>query len=153
MRELIDSLDRQFADLNVRSCELISGISEKLLYLHPNENASISVGVLVVRSAGAVEQMIGGITTRLWDDPFEWTLPEHLSRADDVLNYLAEVEAGRRGGFAFFRNDEELEKLLPAPVEMKTLHEVLRQTLLRAESLYDQALALQESLESNKTSS
>ena len=38
-----------------------------------------SCGEYILRSAAAVEQTFGGITTRLWDDPFEWTLPEALS--------------------------------------------------------------------------
>jgi hypothetical protein len=30
----------------------------------------------ILRSARIVEQVSGGITANLWDDPFEWTLPE-----------------------------------------------------------------------------
>src|SRR3712207_7579473 len=37
-----------------------------------------SCGEHVLRSAAAVEQTFGGITVNLWDDPFEWTLPESL---------------------------------------------------------------------------
>ena len=32
-------------------------------------------------SAGTIEQTFGGITANLWDDPFEWTLPETLHRS------------------------------------------------------------------------
>ena len=148
MRELIDSFDRQFSGLHSRSRELIQTTGDELLYQRLNNTKSSmrasSVGEFVVRSAGAVEQMIGGITTRLWDDPFEWTLPERLSRAEDVLNYLDEVEATRLRGFAFLRNDDELTKTLPAPVEIRTLREILLETLANAEHLYGQALALQQ---------
>ena len=49
----------------------------------------------LLRSAAAVEQTFGGITTRLWDDPFEWTLPEKLSSTDLLIGYLNEVEQTR----------------------------------------------------------
>jgi hypothetical protein len=147
MRELIASFDRQFSDLNSRSVVLIQTTGDESLYWHPNSNEPVSVGGSIVRSAAAVEQMVGGITTRLWDDPFEWTLPESLSRTEDVLDYLAEVETSRQRGFAFFKTDVELAKALPAPVEIKTLHEVLRETLARAEALYAQAMAIRQMLE------
>jgi hypothetical protein len=83
--------------------------------------------------------MIGGITTRLWDDPFEWTLPEQLPIRNDVLDYLDEVEAGRKRAFAFFKDDDELYKLLPAPVKFRTLDAILTDTLTDAERLFDKA--------------
>ena len=146
MRELIDSFDRKFSDLNSRSLELIQNTGNEQLYLRPKHDGlsmhPFSVGEFVVRSAAAVEQMVGGITTRLWDDPFEWTLPERLSRSEDVLNYLDEVESTRQRGFAFFKSDDELKRTLPAPVEIKSLQEILLETLASAERLYGQASAL-----------
>ena len=143
MRELIDSFDRQFSDLYSRSHELIQTTGDDFLYVRPGENESsmrtFSVGEFVVRSAAAVEQMIGGITTRLWDDPFEWTLPEQMPMRDDVLNYLNEVEASRRRGFGFFKDDDELNKLLPSPIEFRTLGAILKDTLAEAERLFDRA--------------
>ena len=143
MRELIASFDRQFSDLHSRSRELIQATGDELLYRRPSENESsmraFSVGEFVVRSAAAVEQMIGGITTRLWDDPFEWTLPEQMPTRGDVLNYLDEVENTRQRGFAFLQNDEDLNKTLPAPVEIRTLGAVLEDTLAQAQVLLDRA--------------
>ena len=154
MRELIGSFDRQFIDLYFRSRELIQTTGDTQLYLRPDENATSmrasSVGEFVVRSAAAVEQMIGGITTRLWDDPFEWTLPERLRYTEDVLNYLDEVEATRQRGFAFFKNDDELRLTLPAPVEMRSLHEILLETLASAERLHGQAVALHQMIKPNE---
>ena len=151
MRELIGSFDGQFADLHSRSCNLISNIGNELLYARPKANPR-SVGELVVRSAAAVEQMIGGITTRLWDDPFEWTLAERMPRVEDVEEYLNEVEKIRQRGFSFLKNDDELMLTLPAPVEMKTLRQVLIDSLTTAESLYDQALAVHHLIKTTKNS-
>src|SRR5262245_36600936 len=124
MRELISSYDRHFTDLSSRLVELIQETDQATLYTRPREVESsmlpFSVGEFVIRSAAAIEQMTGGITTRLWDDPFEWTLPEQMPTTESILNYLREVEEGRRRAFAIFTNDSDLEKMLPAPVEIKT---------------------------------
>jgi|RhiMethySRZTD1v2_1073278.scaffolds.fasta_scaffold143759_3 hypothetical protein len=143
MRDLIAAYDRRFAGLYERQRELISKTDETLLYVRTDAQTPTllpaSVGEFVLRSAGAVEQVIGGITTRLWDDPFEWTLPEQLPRRDDVLNYLQEVEENRQRGFGFFNDDDDLNKTLPAPVELRTLRSILDGTLLQEESLMNKA--------------
>ena len=46
------------------------------------------LGEHIVRSAGAVEQTFDGITANLWDDPFEWTLPENLATPREVARVL-----------------------------------------------------------------
>ena len=91
-----------------------------------------SVGTFAIRSAAAVEQMINGITVRLWDDPFEWTLPEQLPTVQDLIGYFDEVESARIRGFEFLNDDADLQKLTPAPVELKSLAEVLAVTLNRS---------------------
>jgi hypothetical protein len=80
-----------------------------------------------------VEQTFGGITANLWDDPFEWTLPETLSTTVLVADYLREVEATRRRGLALIETDNELlqEIILPSG-EMRTLGSLLVETLMRA---------------------
>ncbi len=138
MRSLIDTFDQSYAGLHRRSSELIKTAGDKRLYREAAPEGW-TIGELILRSAGAVEQMIGGITRRLWDDPFEWTLPERMQTVEAVLAYLDEVEATRKSGFLFFQADDDLHKILPAPVEMRTLFEVLTDTLERAERHYTQA--------------
>src|SRR5258708_6107625 len=105
MRHLIDGFDQRFRVLDRHSRELIGKISDENLFSRPRELARtftpFSCGEYVLRSAAMVEKTFGGITTRLWDDPFEWTLPEALSTTENVLVYLSEVEATREAGFAF----------------------------------------------------
>jgi hypothetical protein len=92
-----------------------------------------SCGEHLLRSAAAVEQTFGGITVNLWDDPFEWTLPEQLPAPSDVARYLAEAEATRRRGFEFLRSDGDLSKEIAAPSgEMRTLFALAAETLGRA---------------------
>jgi hypothetical protein len=150
MKDRISCFDRQYAELNARQRKLISGTHEPLLYarIDPHNKSMLpaSVGEFVLRSASAVEQMIGGITTRLWDDPFEWTLPERMPTRNDVLNYLDEVETSRRRGFAYFKDDDELTQMLPAPIEFRSLDMLLTDTLTDAESLFDKAAEIHESL-------
>jgi hypothetical protein len=152
---LIDSFDRRFAGLSARQHGLILAIDEELLYARTEEQKypmlPASVGEFILRSVAAVEQMIGGITTRLWDDPFEWTLPEQLPTRKDVLNYIGEVEQSRLRGFSFFRDDEDLNKILPAPVEFRTLGTILNDTLTVSERLFEQASQIHRTLASLKS--
>ena len=146
MKTFIDSLDRQFLNLHTRSCELIRKVPEEKLYLRQSEAKDLfpanSCGELVLRSAGKVEQTFGGITAKLWDDPFEWTLPETLSTTDLILEYLAEVEETRQKGFALFHSDEDLRRELPAPETLKTIFALLIETLAGAEHFQGRAFAV-----------
>jgi hypothetical protein len=136
MDKLISCLDRQFAELHRAHRELIGAISPELLYKQPPGGSSLfpnrSCGEYVLRSAAAVEQTFGGITTNLWDDPFEWTLPEALPTPDKVAGYLEEVEATRQHGFEFFQSDEDLLKEIMAPLGPTQLFPLLLDTLVRA---------------------
>jgi hypothetical protein len=146
----VEIFDRQFLDLHKRSCELILKIPEEKLYWQPGKASSLfpmnSCGECILRSAGTVEQTFGGITTRLWDDPFEWTLPEALSTKEKILQYLEEVEQTRQRGFALFTSDEDLKKQIPAPVTLKPLFQILLETLARAEHFQGRAFAISQLL-------
>jgi hypothetical protein len=137
MTKLISSLDERFARLHARSIAFVEAISGERLYWQPRESSGAfpvySCGEHILRSAAAVEQTFGGITTNLWDDPFEWTLPETLSTPERVAEYLREVEATRQRGFALFKSDEDLLKEFAAPSgEMRLLCALLLETLERA---------------------
>ena len=80
-----------------------------------------------------MEQTCGGISSNLWDDPFEWTLPETLSTPSLVIEYLDEVEDTRKKAFARFLDDSDLVKLIGVPSgDPQPLVNVLLDTLLRA---------------------
>src|SRR3979409_1035721 len=119
MDKFIQGLDRQFAQLHRDSHKLIEAISAEKLYEQPagksNSLALHSGGEHLLRSAAIVEQTFGGITTNLWDDPFEWTLPENLTTLDKVRGCLDEVEATRKHGFQLFKSDMDLVKEIMAP--------------------------------------
>lgn len=146
MKTLIDSFDRQFSALHLRSCELVKLTPNEKLFWKPRElNRTLtmfSCGEYILRSAGKVEQTFGGITTRLWDDPFEWTLPEELATIDLVMNYLAEVEETRQRGFALFDSDDDLRREMPAPEKLKSIYTILLETISRAEHFQGRAFAI-----------
>lgn len=146
MKTFINFFDQQFSNLHFRSIELIRKIPAEKLYWQPIAKTTLfpvnSCGEYVLRSAGKVEQTFGGITTKLWDDPFEWTLPEQLSTNELILQYLDEVEVTRQQGFAFFQTDEDLKKQLPAPVKIVTIFELLLETLAIAENYQGRATAI-----------
>jgi hypothetical protein len=151
-KTFIRSLDDEFARLHERSCVLLSLVPAEHLYRQPraDHNSGNAAGTLPVyscgeyllRSAATVEQTFGGITANLWDDPFEWTLPETLMTPAHVLEYLNEVEATRRRGFALIASDDELRKEIMLPSgERSTLCALILETLQRASNYQGRAFA------------
>lgn len=144
MPTLIEMFDARFLSLYKRSVTAAAALPEDLLF---KKCGAFSYGELLLRSAAAVEQTFGGITARLWDDPFEWTLPEELSTAAKIAAYLDEVESTRLRGFAFFGSDDDLVKTIPAPEELRPIFDILLETLARAEHFQGRAFAISEFLD------
>jgi hypothetical protein len=146
MNSQIVALDAQFASLDRRRRELLDKVDDDGLFWTPVSDGptlvSVSVGGSVLRSAAMVEQAFLGITRRLWDDPFEWTLPEKLSSKAAIIEYLNEVEAVRKRGFAFFKSDNDLSKCIPAPQTVKPLATVLRESIAHAETYLERGEAV-----------
>lgn len=136
--QIVRSLDEQFARLHERSHALVRAVPAARLYWPPPRDSALtlpaySCGEHVLRSAAAVEQTFGGITVNLWDDPFEWTLPEALPTPAHVAQYLDEAEATRRRAFGLFRSDADLTREIAAPPGgMRTLFALVAETLARA---------------------
>jgi hypothetical protein len=125
----------QFLRIHRNSLSLIEAVPADRLYWKPRETQGVipvhSCGEQVLRSAGIVERTFGGLTTNLWDDPFEWTLPEILSTSDLVNSYLNEVEATRLRGFQLFRSDGDFMKEIVGPSgERQTISSLLMDTLV-----------------------
>ena len=144
--QIIRSLDAQYASLHRRSCELVRAVPEGKLYWqprpHPGPHPAHSCGEYLLRSAAAVEQTFGGVTANLWDDPFEWTLPEALPTPAHVEEYLNEAEQARLRAFALFRSDADLLKEIATPAAgMRTLHGLALETLVRASHHQGRAFA------------
>jgi hypothetical protein len=136
--KIVRGLDEQFARLHERSVRLVQAVPFEKLYWQPEVFRArtfpvYSCGEHILRSAAAVEQTFGGITVNLWDDPFEWTLPESLPAPPDVVRYLEEAEATRRRAFEFFKSDEDLAREIAVPSgETRTLFALVSETLARA---------------------
>ena len=154
MRRLLDSFANGFAVCIARSHSLLEMTSEADLYRRPRELPRtftiFTVGEYLLRSAATIEQTFGGITTRLWDDPFEWTLPEKLGSTDLVAEYLNEVSATVDRGFTFLDSDEILLREIPAPTTIKSIGEVLIETLARAEHYQGRAFGVFQALSDEK---
>lgn len=137
-RALVDHLDREFARLISHLQQLVNSVAPDLLY---QRTPGASMGENLLRSAAALEQTFGGLTANLWDDPFEWTLPETLSSAELVNGYLAEVDAARQLAFRSIASDRELTKYIAGPWdEPRQLFAVLLETLARASDYHGRAV-------------
>lgn len=124
MREKIDHLDAQFRRLH----HLLVAQANEL----PEHPYSDLAARSILRAAASIEQICNGISTRLWDDPFEWTLPEYLSSRTRIIRYLDEVESTRQLAFAYLTDDSDLDKQIPAPRKLRTLFELFSDTLREA---------------------
>ena len=138
-RTIILLFEREFSSLLERLRSLAATMPSEALYKNVGPS---SVGVGILKSAGVLEQAFGGITTNLWDDPFEWTLPETLSTPALVLEYLAEVDNTKQRAFSSFEDDGALQKLIALPSgESCSLLQLLIKTLQRASEYCGQATA------------
>jgi len=124
-RKIVESLDQQFAVLINSLKDLAGSVSPDLL----------------LRSAAVIEQMCGGLTANLWDDPFEWTLPETLSNTARIIEYLSEVDLARQRAFNSIRDDSVLTKYISAPTGERLLVNLLLETLVKASDYRGRAVA------------
>ncbi len=154
MDAVLSAFDREFRTLDARSRELLNQIADDQLFAKPREIANsmapFSCGEYILRSAAMVEKTFGGITTRLWDDPFEWTLPEKLSGVSSILLYLDEVENTRRKGFSFFTADSDLQREIPAPERLRPIIDILLETLTLAAHFQGRAFAVFQMISDKK---
>ena len=154
MKTILSIIDRQFVLLDERSRELLAKLKDDQLFTKPRavtgSMTMFSCGEYLLRSAAMVEKTFGGITTRLWDDPFEWTLPEKLADHSAILQYLDEVEATRAKGFSFFTSDQNLTCQIPAPERLRPLIDVLLDTLMTASHFQGRAFAVFQMISDEK---
>lgn len=137
-RQIVQHLDREFAALIDSLKDLVKSVPMELLYRHP---PAVSVGENILRSAAVVEQTCGGLTSNLWDDPFEWTLPETLSNPDRIVEYLSEVDLARQRAFSSIQDDSALTKFISDPSGERLLISLLLETLVEAADFRGRALA------------
>ena len=148
MRQAIVALDHKFAELHQHTSQLIHQLPPDLLYAKPSGSVD-SVGDQAQRSAAVIEQSFGGLTANLWDDPFEWTLPENLNTPAKMLEYLAEVEETRRRAFEIFKSDDDLSKQIVTPAGSIELGRFLLDTIERARHHLQRATAVFSLLTTN----
>jgi hypothetical protein len=143
---LIDTIREHFRDLDKRQRSVLARVPDDMLFWTPSSTSdtmlTLSVGGGVLRSAAMVEQVFLGLTRRLWDDPFEWTLPEKLSTKKAIVEYLDEVAATRSQGLAFITSDADLSRQLPAPEALKPILQVMIESIAKAENYLGRSEAI-----------
>ncbi len=146
MDTLLGYFATRFEGIHSRSVRLVEQCPDEMLCHRPKQlgyfPALFSCGEFLIRSAANVEMTFGGITRRLWDDPFEWTLAESIGSREKVLEYFLEVRKTAEEGFAFIGSDKNLLREIPAPVALRPIVDVLLESLCLAEHLQGRAFAL-----------
>ena len=127
-RQIVQHLESEFSELIKSLKDLVRSVPTEYVY--------------ILRSAAVVEQTCGGLTSNLWDDPFEWTLPETLSNPHRIVEYLSEVDVARQRAFSLIQDDSALTKYISDPSGERLLISVLLETLVRAAEFRGRALAI-----------
>jgi hypothetical protein len=136
----LQNLEHGFAELLAALKAFVRAVPDEMVYKVPIDRTSATIGETVVKSAAVVEQTFGGLTSNLWDNPFEWTLPETLASGALIVQYLDEVDAARRRAFAFLASDSALTKRVSVPSDGQiSVLDLLERTLLRAVSYQNEA--------------
>jgi hypothetical protein len=143
-RQRLSQFETEFAALHKSAVDLLGTFPEDRLFA---ADGSTSFGFEIIRSAAEVEKTFGGIMTRLWDDPFEWTLPEELSTKIAIESYLNEVQVTRTKGLLFISSDDELSMTIPAPENFRSLSDILTQTVEISTRHLERARAIANSLQ------
>ena len=138
-RQIVQHLEQEFSELIKSLKDLVRSVPTELLYRHP---PAVSIGENILRSAAVVEQTCGGLTSNLWDDPFEWTLPETLSNPDRIVEYLSEVDAARQRAFSSIQDDSALTRYISDPSGERLLISLLLETLVKAADFRGRAVAV-----------
>ena len=131
MNQFITWFDQEFKRLEAEWRNATERLEPSSLYSESQQQLC-PVADQIVRSARIVEQVSGGITANLWDDPFEWTLPETLRTKDKLIAYLDEVRDARARAFQLFKDDADLLKTVMAPSGPMQLMTLLLDALVRA---------------------
>jgi hypothetical protein len=134
-REIVQQIDQAFAKLITSLKDLAGSVQPDLL----------------LRSAAVIEQTCGGLTANLWDDPFEWTLPETLSDTGRIIKYLSEVDLARQRAFNSIRDDSALTRYISAPAGEQQLVNLLLETLVKAGHYRGRAVATMKLLSGEGT--
>jgi hypothetical protein len=125
--EILRHINQEFASLIESLKDLVKSV--------PVERAEN-----ILRSAAVIEQTCGGLTANLWDDPFEWTLPETLSSRERIIEYLSEVDQARQRAFSAIGDDAALLKYISdASGEPRVLIGLLLETLVKASDYHGRA--------------
>lgn len=145
--KIVGAFAAGFERLHVSTCDLMRLIPQDKLYWQPRPSSGdfpiYSCGEHVLRSAAAIEQTFGGITANLWDDPFEWTLPETLLTPDAIIGYMQEAADMRRRGIALLRRDSDLCKEIATAIgERQSIGSLLAETLIRAAHHHGQSFSV-----------
>jgi uncharacterized damage-inducible protein DinB len=132
----VEAISTELERIHQNLIELLDLIPEEKLYWKPFQSPNFiriySCGELISHVGGIVEYAFNGITSNLWEEPFEWITREALPTRAHVATYLEEVAQLRRQAIEML-TDNDLSKRLYFPNAVATtMGEILIRTLSHA---------------------
>ena len=132
----VDAIGRDLERIHENLIAVLDIIPEDRLYWKPFDSANFirvySCGELISHIGGIVEYAFNGITSNLWEEPFEWITREALPTRSHIASYLEEVAQVRRMALTSV-TDSDLPKRIYFPNATETtLGEILIRTLSHA---------------------
>jgi uncharacterized damage-inducible protein DinB len=132
----VEVIGRELERIHQNLIDVLALIPEERLYWKPFESSNFiriySCGELISHVGGIVEYAFNGITSNLWEEPFEWITREVLPTRAHIASYLEEVASLRRMGLERL-TDEDLSKRVYFPnATATTIGEILIKALAHA---------------------
>ena len=132
----VETIGSELERMHANLIEVLEIIPEDQLHWKPFESPNFiriySCGELISHIGGIVEYAFNGITSNLWEEPFEWITREVLPTRSHVAAYLEEVATVRRMAFAGLTDDDLPKRIYFPNATRTTLGEILIRTLTHA---------------------
>ena len=132
----IEIIGNELERIHQNLIEVLGIIPEEKLYWKPFESENFirvySCGELMSHIGGIVEYAFNGVTSNLWEEPFEWITREVLPTRSHIAAYLEDVAKVRRMAFSGFSDDDMPKRIYFPNSASTTLGEILVKTLSHA---------------------
>jgi uncharacterized damage-inducible protein DinB len=132
----VETIESELERIHRNLIDILDLIPEDKLYWKPFDSQNFiriySCGELISHIGGIVEYAFNGLTSNLWEEPFEWITREVLPTRAHIATYLEDVAQVRRVAFAGFTDGDLPKRIYYPNGTATTIGEILVRTLSHA---------------------